>query len=111
MSMAKAKLGTGARFATVGRAAAASGARNPAAVAAAAGRKKYGAKKMAKLSAAGRRRKTRWAATTLPPPIRERYSKAIDLPTHGKSEQKCRRATGVRRSCGSHSGRIAEQAR
>lgn len=49
------KLGSGARFKAVERAAAASGARNPAAVAAAAGRKKYGAKKMAALSAAGRK--------------------------------------------------------
>lgn len=54
--MAKARLGSGARFRAVERAAAAHGAKNPAAVAAAAGRKKYGAKKMAKLAAAGRHR-------------------------------------------------------
>ena len=54
--MAKAKLGSGARFRAVERKAAASGARNPAAVAAAAGRKKYGNAKMAKLAAAGRKR-------------------------------------------------------
>lgn len=52
--MAKAKLGTGARFRAVERSAA--GARNPAAVAAAAGRKKYGKKKMAELAAEGRKR-------------------------------------------------------
>jgi len=55
--MAKAKLGSGARFKAVERAAARSGARNPAAVAAAAGIKKYGKKRMAKMAAAGRRRK------------------------------------------------------
>ena len=54
--MAKAKLGSGARFKAVERSAAASGARNPAAVAAAIGRKKYGAKKMAAMAAAGRKR-------------------------------------------------------
>jgi len=52
--MAKAKLGSGARFKAVERSAAKSGARNPAAVAAGAGRAKYGAKRMAKLSAHGR---------------------------------------------------------
>lgn len=55
--MAKAKLGSGARFAAVEKSAAASGARDPAAVAAVIGRKKYGAEKMAKLSAAGRKKK------------------------------------------------------
>jgi hypothetical protein len=54
--MAKAKLGSGARFKAVERAAKKSGARNPAAVAAAAGRKKYGAAKMAKMAAAGRKK-------------------------------------------------------
>lgn len=54
--MAKPKLGSGARFKAVERAAAKSGATNPAAVAAAAGRAKYGAKKMAKLAAAGRKK-------------------------------------------------------
>lgn len=54
--MAKAKLGSGARFKAVMKSAKKSGARNPAAVAAAAGRKKYGAKKMAKWAAAGRKK-------------------------------------------------------
>lgn len=52
--MSKAKLGSGARFKAVEKAAAASGADNPGAVAASAGRKKYGGKKMAKLAAKGR---------------------------------------------------------
>ena len=56
--MARPRLGSGARFKAIERAARKSGADNPAAVAAAAGRKKYGAKKMAKLAAAGRRRKS-----------------------------------------------------
>lgn len=51
----KAKLGSGARFKKVKRAAAASGARNPAAVAASAGRAKYGQKKMTALSKKGKR--------------------------------------------------------
>ncbi len=55
--MAKAKLGSGARFAQIEKQAAASGARDPAAVAAAAGREKYGAKKMAALAAKGRKGK------------------------------------------------------
>lgn len=54
--MAKAKLGSGARFKAVMKSAAASGASNPAAVAAAVGRKKYGAARMAKMAAAGRRK-------------------------------------------------------
>ena len=53
----KAKLGSGARFKAIEKAAAKSGAKNPAAVAAAAGIKKYGKQKMAKMAAAGRRRK------------------------------------------------------
>ena len=53
--MAKAKLGSGARFKAVERSAAKSGAENPAAVAAAVGRAKYGEKKMAQLSAKGRK--------------------------------------------------------
>jgi len=57
--MAKARLGSGARFKAVERAAARSGARNPAAVAAAAGIKKYGKRKMARMAAAGRRRKSK----------------------------------------------------
>lgn len=55
--MAKAKLGSGARFKAVEAAARKGGAKNPAAVAAAVGMKKYGKQKMAKLAAAGRRRK------------------------------------------------------
>lgn len=55
--MAKAKLGSGARFKAVAKSAARSGVRDPNAVAAAVGRKKYGATKMAKMAAAGRKRK------------------------------------------------------
>lgn len=51
---AKAKLGSGGRFAAVAKAA--GGGKKGAAIAAAAGRKKYGAAKMAKMSAAGRKR-------------------------------------------------------
>jgi hypothetical protein len=54
--MAKPRLGSGARFKAVERAAAKSGARDPAAVAAAAGIAKYGKRKMAKMAAAGRKR-------------------------------------------------------
>ena len=54
--MAKARLGSGARFKAVAKAAKASGARNPNAVAAAAGRAKYGAARMAKMAAAGRKK-------------------------------------------------------
>ena len=54
--MAKAKLGSGARFKAVERSARKSGARDPAAVAAAVGRKKYGAKKMAAMAAKGRKK-------------------------------------------------------
>lgn len=53
--MAKAKLGSGKRFAAVEASAKASGARNPAAVAASAGRKKYGEKRMSELSAKGKK--------------------------------------------------------
>lgn len=56
-TMAKAKLGSGARFKAVERSAAKSGARNPAAVAASVGIKKYGKKKMGKMAAAGRKKK------------------------------------------------------
>ncbi len=59
--MAKAKLGSGARFKAVEEAAEKSGARNPAAVAAAAGRKKYGEEKMEQLAAAGRKKHVRGA--------------------------------------------------
>lgn len=52
--MAKAKLGSGKRFAAVEASAKASGARNPAAVAASAGRKKFGEAKMEKLSEKGK---------------------------------------------------------
>lgn len=55
--MAKAKLGSGARFKAVERSAAKGGAENPAAVAAAAGRAKYGEKKMTALAKAGKKRK------------------------------------------------------
>jgi hypothetical protein len=55
--MAKARLGSGKRFAAIERKAARGGARDPAAVAAAAGIAKYGKRKMAKMAAAGRRRK------------------------------------------------------
>lgn len=54
--MVKAKLGSGARFKAVERAAAKSGATNPAGVAYAAGVKKFGKEKMAKLAAAGRKK-------------------------------------------------------
>ena len=54
--MAKAKLGSGARFKAVEKSAAASGAKNPAAVAAAAGMKKYGKAKMEKMAQAGKAR-------------------------------------------------------
>lgn len=54
--MAKAKLGSGARFKAVMKSAKAGGARNPRAVAAAAGIAKYGKKKMAKMAAKGRRK-------------------------------------------------------
>ena len=53
--MAKAKLGSGARFKSVEKAAAKSGATDPAAVAAAVGRKKYGQKKMTKLAVKGKK--------------------------------------------------------
>lgn len=55
----KPKLGSGARFKAVEKAAAKSGAENPAAVAAMVGRKKYGAKKMASMAAAGKKRKSK----------------------------------------------------
>jgi hypothetical protein len=51
-----AKLGSGARFKAVEKAAAKSGANDPAAVAAAAGRAKWGNAKMAKLAAAGKKK-------------------------------------------------------
>ena len=54
--MAKAKLGSGARFKAVEKSAAASGAKNPAAVAAMAGMAKYGKKKMESMAQAGKRR-------------------------------------------------------
>lgn len=56
--MAKAKLGTGARFKALERKIAARGdVDNPAAVAAASGRKKYGKERFQELAARGRRRK------------------------------------------------------
>lgn len=54
--MSKAKLGSGARFKAVEKAAAKSGAKNPAAVAAAAGIAKYGQKKMTAMAVAGKKR-------------------------------------------------------
>jgi hypothetical protein len=56
--MAKPRLGSGARFKAVERAARKSGAEDPAAVAAAAGIAKYGKRRMAKMAAVGRRRKS-----------------------------------------------------
>ena len=53
----KPKLGSGARFKAVEKAAAKSGATNPAAVAAAAGIKKYGVAKMEKMAQTGKARK------------------------------------------------------
>ena len=53
----KAKLGSGARFKAVERAAAKSGAANPAAVAAAVGIKKYGVAKMERMAQAGKKHK------------------------------------------------------
>ena len=55
--MAKAKLGSGARFRKLTRSLGRKGVRNPGALAAFIGRKKYGAKRFAKLSARGRRRR------------------------------------------------------
>jgi hypothetical protein len=55
--MAKAKLGSGARFKAVERSAAKSGAENPAAVAASVGRAKWGEKKMEKMAEAGKKKK------------------------------------------------------
>jgi len=53
--MAKAKLGSGARFKMIEKEAKKSGAKNPAAVAAAAGIKKYGVKKMEKMAQKGKK--------------------------------------------------------
>lgn len=53
--MAKAKLGSGARFKAVEKSAEKSGAKDPGAVAAAVGRKKYGQKKMTALSVKGKK--------------------------------------------------------
>ena len=52
--MAKAKLGSGARFKALKNKLAGKGASNPAALAAYIGRKKYGKKKFQKLAARGR---------------------------------------------------------
>lgn len=57
--MARAKLGSGKRFAAIEKKAAASGAENPAAVAAAAGIKAHGKAKMEQLAAKGRKRAER----------------------------------------------------
>jgi hypothetical protein len=53
--MAKAKLGSGARFKKVEEEAKKSGAKNPAAVAAAVGMKKYGKAKMEKMAQKGKK--------------------------------------------------------
>ena len=53
--MAKAKLGSGARFKKVEEEAKKSGAQNPAAVAAAVGMKKYGKAKMEKMAQKGKK--------------------------------------------------------
>jgi hypothetical protein len=55
--MARAKLGSGKRFASLKRSLARKGARNPGALAAWIGRRKHGAKKMARMSARGRKRR------------------------------------------------------
>jgi len=55
--MAKAKLGSGARFKALKKKLASQGAENPAGLAAYIGRQKYGAKKMSSMAAAGRRKK------------------------------------------------------
>lgn len=52
--MAKAKLGSGARFKSLSKKLANRGAKNPGALAAYIGRKKYGTKRFAKLSSRGR---------------------------------------------------------
>ena len=57
--MAKAKLGSGARFKAVEKAAAKSGAKNPAAVAYVAGVKAHGKAKMTALAKAGKKRAER----------------------------------------------------
>lgn len=57
--MAKARVGSGARFrALKSNLAKRKGVKNPGALAASIGRKKYGKKRMAKMSAAGRKRKS-----------------------------------------------------
>ncbi len=53
--MAKAKLGSGKRFAAVKASAAKSGARDPGAVAAAAGMKKYGKSRMEAMAKKGKK--------------------------------------------------------
>lgn len=53
--MAKAKLGSGARFSALTRQLAAKGADDPKALAAAIGRRKYGSKRMAAMAAKGRK--------------------------------------------------------
>lgn len=53
---AKAKPGTGKRFAALEKTLAAKGAENPSALAAALGRAKFGSKKMAKMAAKGRKK-------------------------------------------------------
>jgi hypothetical protein len=55
--MAKAKLGSGKRFAALKGKLAKKGAKDPGALAAYIGRKKYGKAKMTKMATAGRKRK------------------------------------------------------
>lgn len=54
--MAKAKLGSGARFKSLEKKLGKKGASDPGALAAYIGRQKYGAKKMSKLAAKGRKK-------------------------------------------------------
>jgi hypothetical protein len=54
--MAKAELGSGARFKKIAAKAKKSGAKNPEAVAAAAGMKKYGKTRMEKMAQAGKKK-------------------------------------------------------
>lgn len=55
----KPRLGSGARFAAIEKAAKKSGAKNPAAVAAMVGIKKYGIKKMTKMAQVAKKRKNK----------------------------------------------------
>ena len=57
--MAKAKVGSGARFKALTQKLKRKGVRNPKALAAYIGRKKFGKKRFQKMAATGRKRKTR----------------------------------------------------